>query len=238
MRGNESLREEKEVALARWADRYTSRFDQELTNAWPDLAERLREAVASLSWVELSLGPGKDFQEKRIQPAVESWVERYVQPIIEEADRELRELLPQASEPIKNDARADVPAEGALYLTDVLRGLALPGGVVVGGGTLAVAITTVTTWLIFTTVVVNWPLLIAGLAVAVALSWFGVVSLSGLPKELQERFQKKLLPGIREALVGKGVEHKGERIPSLKDQLVLQVRETAEAARRRLEGKE
>jgi hypothetical protein len=237
MAWDEAVLRQKRVALARWADRYTARFDQELTNAWPDLAERLRQAVALLSWVELSLGPGKDFQEKRIQPAVQSWVERHVTGIIEEANRELHGILPQESEPIKGGSQADVPAEGALYLTDVLRGLALPGGVLVGGGALAVAVTTATTWLIFTTVVVNWPLLIAGLAVGVALSWFGVVSLAGLPKELQERFQKKLLPGIREALVGKGVEYKGERIPSLKDQLVHGVRETAEAARRRLEGK-
>jgi hypothetical protein len=237
MAWDEAIRREKRVALSRWADRYTSRFDQDLTNAWPDLAERLREAVASLSWIELSLGPGKDFQKDRIKPAVEGWVKQHVQPIIDAADRELRELLPQASDPIQADTQADVPAEGALYVTDVLRGLAFPGGVLVGGGALAVAVTTATTWLIFTTVVVNWPLLIAGLAIGAALSWFGVVSLAGLPKELQERFRQKLLPGVREALVGKGVEHKGERIPSLKDQLVHGVRETAEVARRRLEGK-
>jgi hypothetical protein len=53
------------VAISRWADKFTTRLELELTNAWPDLADRLEEAVASLSKYELALGPGEEFQIRR-----------------------------------------------------------------------------------------------------------------------------------------------------------------------------
>jgi hypothetical protein len=229
------LVQERRVALARWADKYTARFDRELTNGWPDLADRLRQQVAGLSWYELTVGPGPDFREKRIQPAVGAWVERYVQPIVEDADREFPESAQVGPGDLQGDVRADAPSGGALYATDVLKGMALPGGLLVGGGAVGMALTSATTWLIFATIEVNWPLLIAGLVVGTVLSWFGVISLAGLGAELQRRFENNLLLPLREAVIGTGTEQGGRRVPSLKDQLKRQVSDRAEAARRALE---
>jgi hypothetical protein len=235
MSDNNPFLQERRVAVARWADRYTARFDQGLTDAWPDLADRLRQQVAALSWYELTAGPGPEFRDKRIQPAVQAWVERHVRPIIEDADRDFPETaLPERGD-LRGGVQADAPSDGALCATDVLKGMALPGGVLVGGGAVVMAITTATTWFVFTTMAVNWPLLIAGLLIGAALSWFGVVRVSGLGTELQRRFEDKLLPPLREAVIGAGAEREGKRVPSLKDQLKQQVRDRAEAARRALE---
>jgi hypothetical protein len=105
----------------------------------------------------------------------------------------------------------------------------------VGGGTVPTAVATVTTWFIFTTVVVNWPLLIAGLTVGVVLSWIGVANLANLRRDLQSRFQERLLPHLREAVVGSGVQNQGRTIPSIKSQLQQQVRGQAAAACRRFD---
>jgi hypothetical protein len=41
-------RDAKKVEIGRWADTYTARLDQALTNAWPDLENRLRSAAKTL----------------------------------------------------------------------------------------------------------------------------------------------------------------------------------------------
>ena len=99
------------------------------------------------------------------------------------------------------------------------------------------AVAEVTVWLVFTTVVVNWPLLLAGLAVGTALSLFGVYRLAQLRETLQRRFGQRLLPSLEGAVVGGGVQRDGRQIPSLKDQLKQKVRETAEAARKALDAR-
>jgi hypothetical protein len=128
MSWDEGRKQEKKVAVARWADRYTSRFDQALTAAWPDLGERLKEAIGQLSWRELTLGPGKEFNERRIQPAVQSWVERHVQPLVTEAVEDFCGLDLSRPDQVRAEPRANDVSGGGLEVMDVLQVLALPGG--------------------------------------------------------------------------------------------------------------
>jgi hypothetical protein len=228
---DDALLQENQVAVARWADKYTARFDQALTDAWPDLADRLREQVAGLYLYDLTVGPGEAFQKERIEPAVKAWVERYVEPVIEEARDEFCTAVQSDLALVQRDLDP-VGCGGVLEVTDVLKGLALPTGLLVGGGAVAAAIVTTTKLLIFTTVVVHWPLLIAGLVVGTILSLFGGGSLASLRQTFQKRFENKLVPAVKEALVGGGTDYQGKHIPSLRDQLQQQVRE---AARRQLE---
>ena len=79
--------------------------------------------------------------------------------------------------------------------------------------------------------VANRPLHVGGPVVGAARSWFGVVNVAGLRRELQDRFSRRLPPAVREALVGEGLGHGGEKVPSLRSQLQRQVRERADAAR-------
>jgi hypothetical protein len=222
------------VALSRWVDRYTTRIDQELTNAWPDLADRLDEQIAQLSLSELALGPGEDFQRTRVEPVVRRWVERHVLPILEDAERELREIIHAEAGFSVGDVCLHDRVGGALKAADVLKGLALPGGVLLGGGAVGVAIATTTQLLVLTTVAVNWPLLVAGLLAGAALSWLGAGSLARLRQRLSERCETRLRGPIREALVGQGVRRGNETVPSLRDRLVQQVRDAAAAATPRL----
>jgi hypothetical protein len=231
MLDDEGLAHEKTVALDAWADRHTALLDQELTDAWPALAACLEEGVATLSWRELAFGPGKDFQRRCVGPAVERWVGLHVLPAGERACAELEALLPKGHGPLAGSAPAAGGGEGNLGALDVLKGLTLLGAPLAAGGALWAAITTTTNLLVFTTVAVNWPLLIAGLAVALALAFFGGAHLARLRGELQKRFRGKLLPRVKAALVGEGVEHGGERVPSLLAQLQGKVREAAGAAR-------
>jgi len=227
-------REEIKVAIARWTDTYKTRFDQELTTAWPDLAERLREQITSLSIYELAVGPGQAFQKQRIEPVVERWVNRYVQPIIDDSTKDLCVILQTDIATLRHDLTLASGPGGVLDIRDVALGLALPGGLLLGGMALSASLVTTTNFLIFTTVTVLWPLLIAGLIVGSLLSWVGVINLASLPQTLRERFQNILLPAMKDALIGKGVQHKGKHVASLKDQLKQQVQDVANAARKRL----
>ena len=112
MGGDWTARHERKAALARRADEYTGRLDQGLAQAWPDLAERLREAVAALSRYELAAGSAKDFREKRLGPAVAAWVERCVRPLLDEAAEAFRALAPDAPGSFAADPRADAGGKG------------------------------------------------------------------------------------------------------------------------------
>jgi hypothetical protein len=236
MTGHDGERQEKKVALDGWADRYTTAFDQTLTTAWPDLADRLQQGISTLTLYELATGPGKPFKDRCIRPAVKAWVERHVKPLTDKARSEFRNIVHAEAEPLPDDVPGDVDAGGTLEPTDVVKGLALPGGVVLGGGALVGAITTTTTWLVFATVVVSWPLLVGGLALGLILSAFGVYNLSRLKQDLQDRFRKRLLPAIENAVIGTGIEHEGKHVASLKDQLIHQVKHAAAEARRKLDN--
>jgi hypothetical protein len=236
MTGHDSERQEKKVALEAWADRYTTAFDQTLTTAWPDLADRLEQGISTLTLYELATGPGKPFKEGSIRPAVEAWVERHVKRLREKAESEFRNIVEAEAEPLPDDVPGDVDVGGTLEPTDVVKGLALPGGLLLGGGAVGVAITSTTTWLVFTTVVVSWPLLIGGLALGLLLSGFGVYNLSRLKQGLQDRFRKRLLPAIENAVIGTGIEHEGKHVASLKDQLIHEVKHAAAEARQKLDN--
>jgi hypothetical protein len=223
-------REAKKVAIARWADKYTARFDQALTDAWPDLESRLHESIAKLSSYELMAGPGKGFQAKCIDPAVAGWIERHVQPVIEDAGKEFREKIQGEPGMLQSAFHADAPGERVLHTGDVLIGLALPAGLLMSGGSVTAAIATTTKLLIFTTVVVNWPLLIGGLIAGTVFCLIGTVSLAGLKGRMRERFENRLMPHLKNAVVGEGIVYRGEHIPSLKDQLKPQVRDVAARA--------
>jgi hypothetical protein len=227
---------EKVVALDRWVDTFTTRFEQGLSDAWPDLAERLRQQVLGMTWRELTAGPGKAFREKFIEPIVKRWVEHHVDPIIDDACQEFRVVVGQDLKPTSCAADADGPSGWGVRPADVLEGMALPGGLLLGGGAVSAAITTVATLMIFTHLVVNWWLLIVGLIVAATVTAFGAARLAQLKGRLRQRFENKLLPKIREAIVGDGAGSDGRKIPSLKQQLQQQVRDSAARARKTLDA--
>jgi hypothetical protein len=218
------------VAIANWVDVYTVRLDQHLNAAWPALAASLEKGIDSMSWHELAFGPGEDFLKRCIQPAVECWVECHVQPIVEEAVAELKKLIPGGQGSFRAKGPMDLDRRGNLRFGDVLEVLTLPGGILVAGGAVTMAIVTTTKWLIFTTVIVNWPLLIAGLVIGAALAIFGGSQLATLYEKLRRRFRDQLLPQIKAAVVGKGIDHKGQHVPSMLAQLKHKVRETARVA--------
>jgi hypothetical protein len=218
---------QKKLEIANWCDKYTARFDQELTTAWPDLAQRLREKFGKLSIWELGMGPGEKALSSLIDPVVTAWVARHVQPIIEDAIREFPGTI-QCSPDVRGlDNPNSPPVGGMLETLDVLKGLALPAGVMIGGGSLAIAIVTTTKLLIITTTVVYWPLLITGLVIGAALSWIGVVNLAQMKDRFQARFTNHLLPKIGAAIAGQGTEIKGQHVPSLMEQLKQQIRDVA-----------
>jgi hypothetical protein len=226
---------EKVVALDRWVDTFTTRFEQGLSDAWPDLAERLRQQVFGMTWLELTAGPGKAFREKCIDPIVKRWVERHVEPIIDDARRELRAVVGLDLKPIAFAADAGAPTGWGVRPTDILEGMALPSGLLLGGGAVSAAITTVASWVIFTQLAVNWWLLIGGLLVAATLTAFGAARLALWKGRLRQRFENRLLPKIREATVGDGAGPDGRKVPSLKQQLRQQVRDSAVHARKILD---
>jgi hypothetical protein len=232
------LLHERKMAIACWADKYTARFDQEVTKAWPDMKDRLESIIAGMSWSELAFGPGKGFGEQAIEPTVKAWVETHVQPILDDAVRDLRDCTRQDLADVTPGAPSGTDERGALQSLDVLKGLALPAGALVASGAVVAAIVTTTKLLIFTTIVVHWPLLITGLIIGGILSLFGGQHLAKLKQTLQSRFREGLLPKIRESLIGDGVEREGQWVPSLKDQLKTKVKDTADAARKKLDLKE
>lgn len=238
MAWEESDQYEKKVAIAWWVDTYTARFDQALTTAWPDLADRLRAAVATLSWSELAFGPGKEFKKKQIEPAIRDWTQLHVQPIIEAAQEEFRRLVQTDETRMKAEAEFGAVDGGALEFADLLKALGVPGGLLLGGGAIAALITEGTVWLVFTTIVVNWPVLICGLLVGGVLALFGAGSIGHMLGQLQDRFTKRILPTLERAIIGEGTEHDGKHIPSLKDALKQMVHDAADAVRQALEKTE
>jgi len=234
---NESQNHEKRVAITRWADRYTTRVDQTLNASWPDLVDRLQEAIGKLSWWDLSVGPGKEFKEQHIKPAVQHWVERHVSPLVAEAFKEFRELSSWAPEQVQGDPAVDAQTGSVLEVVDVLKMLTGPGGVLVASSALYMAIVSTTSWLVVTTVAINWPLLITGLVVGALLSTFGIYTTAQLRTTLEDRFRKGLLLPIQDAVIGDGVQREGQNIPSLRCQLIKSIEKTAAAACQHLDEK-
>jgi serine/threonine protein kinase len=218
---------DKRLEIERWAQDFMDKTATKLTEAWPALADDLRKKVGELSVYQLSKGPGEDFREKVIGPAVEAWHQQHIQPLLDEASRQLRDIAQADLDRLARE-QIDAPTGSTVEALDVVRAMMVPGGVLVGGGAVAAGIVTTVKLLVFTTVVVHWPVLVTGLVVGAVISWFGVADLMGLRQRLQTRFENKLLPAIHEALIGEGVEHKGQKIPSLRQQLQQQVRETTD----------
>jgi hypothetical protein len=232
--------EEKKVAIAHWADKYTARFDQELTNAWPDLEDCLDRAVDALSLYQLAAGAGEAFAKEHIQPQVGHWFDRHVQPLLNEATTEFQNLV--GWEPDWNclGAQTQADARGVFQKGDLLGVSTVPIGVGVGTAGTVLAMKTVAVkvfWVITIgkATVIAWPVLIVGLAIGTVLSWFGVHWLAGMKGTFQKRLKDQLYPTINEALLGAGVTYQNTKLPSLKDHLVARVRETANTARGRLD---
>jgi hypothetical protein len=226
---------ETAVAVSRWADKYTQRLENDLTQGWPVVANSVGEGINSLSLRQLAFGPGKDLQNGVIEPAVTRWVERCITPLIDDALEELQALLPKAPGRLTVDLPRGFDGERNLKASDFAKVAMLPAGPLVAGGAVYVAIATTTKLLVFTTVVVNWPLLVTGLAVAGVLTIFGTKHLACLKDELRCRIRDKLLPRLKDALVGEGIKRDGEIVPSLLNQLQAKIRETASEVRATLQ---
>jgi len=214
---------EARLALQGWADKYRSRIDKDLHDGWPDLKDRIQDAVGRLSWKELATGPGSDFQKERLNPAVEAWVSHYVEPIIEDAAREFQTLACDIEQSLSASPAGNQKALSGLSSIDVLEALTLPMGATVAGVAVVAAIGKVTTLIIFTSIIVKWPLLIAGLIVGGVLIAVGALRLATLKDRLRGRIERHLLPQIKDAIVGNGVVQGGRHEPSLRQKLTAGV---------------
>lgn len=224
------------VATASWANKYCGRLDEVLEDRWRDLTDRVRAGLDQLSWSELSFGPGDDFSQRVIEPAVKAWIERHVEPLIREATDEFRSTVQLEPNWKPGSPGCKILTEGELQVADALQASLLPGGVALGWGAVTAGLVTTTKLLIFSTVVVNWPLLVGGLLAGTVLSWCGIVSLSDLKRRLKGRFEAKIAGQLREGLVGQGIQQNGRLMPSLKSQLQTQIRGIAAEARKQLAG--
>lgn len=220
---------ELRLALEAWADKYSSRIDSGLTDAWPDMEDRLQALIRKLSVKELALGPGKDFEQK-VRQAIENWARRHAQPIIDDASAEYQALVLAAVQLCDPNAPAGVDAAGSLEAKDLLGPLEVLGGVLGIGGAIIFGIAATTKWLIIPILVFHWPLLIAGLLVGGVLLVLGVTDLATIRSKLAARFQEMLLPKIKEALIGEGYVHDGKEIPSIRRQMKDAIEHAAAAA--------
>lgn len=202
----DDIHAERRCQVYRWRDEYKAEAERVMVHALPDLRERVRRAVSDLSLRELALGPGEDFSRNVLAQIIQEWIDRYVCPLIQQAETAfLTEVgMPPEWSPPSNGSTPGV--RGELRTTDVLKGLAAPMGVGVGAASLIVAITTTTHFLVFTTVVVAWPLLIVGLSLAGVAILFGGGSLARLRTRLVLRLEHQVEPRLREGLVGAGVD--------------------------------
>src|SRR5262245_18833571 len=124
--------QDKKDAITRWSHKYTAEFEQRLTDAWPDLEDRLEKAVASLGIARLARGGGKGFAEKVIQPNIDAWLERHVQPVIADATAEFVSIAGREPDWAKLAKGTSFGGQSLLRLDDWLRLSALPGGIAIG----------------------------------------------------------------------------------------------------------
>ncbi|MBI3822048.1 MAG: hypothetical protein HY289_05125 [Planctomycetes bacterium] len=202
-----------------WADKYHARIDRDLLSAWSDLELRLRDLVDTMSLRELTLGPRADFHVQRLGPVIATWATGHIVPILDAAEVELRAIC----ESIRNlhGVSQEVPGEwsGTLSFSDVWGPGAAAAGATVGVVAVILGISKATAWLIFTVIVVNWYLVIAGVVVGAALIALGGYGTFGLKAKLRDRFRDKLVPMIKEAILGDTFELNGKKVPSVRCQL-------------------
>jgi hypothetical protein len=208
------------IVIQAWADKYRARIDRDLTTAWPELENELRSLIDQMTLRELTIGPGADFQNNRLQPRIASWSASHIKPLAEDAEKDLHkifeslQLLPSGSTTIPGAWK------GTLRFDDLLGPAAAGLGVGIGVAGVVLGISKATTWIIFTILVVNWYLVIAGLVVGLALYAAGSHRMLGLQGRLRERFRAKLIPKIQEAVLGDCFLVKQEKVPSIRRQLI------------------
>ena len=214
------------IAIQAWAAKYHARIDRDVTTAWPDLELRLRNLVDNMSFKELVLGPGSDFQNDRLKPMVENWAHNHISPIVEDAEKDLRNIYLSVQELDLNSH--GVPGEwgGTLSFRDIWAPGAAVGGVVVGVAAVVGGISKVAVWIVLSALVVNWYLVIAGVVVGVFLFALGFHGTLGLKAELRDRFRDKLLPKIKEAILGEAFNLDGKQVLSLRRQLKCMIEQS------------
>jgi hypothetical protein len=232
---DEHLRQHLLAALDRWENDYLTRLGRDVRKAIPDLKDRLREAVAQLTLWQLSFGPGDDFRRTHLDPAFDAWFESHIRPILDDARRDLMTLIHRDGLADSTPQHLNGPS-GVLGVRDVLAGLALPAGLLIGGGAVAVGVTTATRWVLWQVLVFNWPLIIAGVGFGTLLTWVGVVNMATVYRTLTDRLSLQFFPAVEAAIVGDGVTEGGKHHPSLLCQLQTQIRQAAQAVRNSLKG--
>jgi hypothetical protein len=83
----------------------------------------------------------------------------------------------------------------------------------------ALGIAKVTAWLIFQVIVINWPLVIIGVVVGAILIALGGHGTFGLQARLRQRFRERLIPKIKESIIGESFELNGKQLPSVRCRL-------------------
>jgi hypothetical protein len=121
-----------------------------------------------------------------------------------------------------------------LRFSDVWRPGAVAAGAAIGIGAVVAGLSPVTTWIIFATFAVNWPLVILGVATGAALIAFGGHGTLELKAKLRDRFRTKLVPKIREAILENGIKLDGKHVPSIRNQLKEMIERGKEEAFRKL----
>lgn len=204
--------------ILNWKDTYKARIEEDLTNAFPTLDLRLKEAVNNniLDMVKVGVGP-KKFVKKILEPEIISWIKRYAEPVLNSAQEDLTQIISHTINPDKNFREGSLEnAEFSNIGMDILAPIAV---IIAGIGTMVAGILlSITTFLWFFTMI-NWPLLIGGIVIGGALNILGVMKLSQLKLQLSDRFSHIFMPKIRDALIGEGYKQDDKKFPSLKGQL-------------------
>jgi hypothetical protein len=227
-------RQELELVIVGWANKYSARIDHDLNNGWPDLELRLRDLVDEMSLKELTLGPGSDFQDNRLDPMIQSWTDRHVTPILEDAEKELRKIY-ESIQVLHVDSHV-VPGEwkGMLSFGDLTGPGAVAAGAGVGVAAVVIGISKATSWIIFTVIVVNWYLVIAGVVLGVILIALGAHGMLGLKAKLRDRFREALVPKIKEVILGESFKHGGKEMLSVRRQMKEIIERSKDEALRQL----
>lgn len=224
---------ETTIAIQVWADKYHSQIDRDLTMAWPLLKDKLEDLAEAMTTWELVRGPSVKFRDERLGPVIENWTKAHIAPILQDAQKDLRSLIdglraaPGLPQP---NAEFNSQLDSALRVRDAAGPALLAGGLGTGVATLMIGIGKSTTFLLFSTMVVSWPLVIGGLVITAILIAIGTLLTQDVKRRIRVRFREQLLPRIETTIIGEDFEHEGKRVLSLRRQMKATVEEWKELA--------
>lgn len=208
-----------------WSRATQDRIGRDMESSFAELEKNISARIKETPLLDLIRGGAPKFTEEILTPEIEDWVERVTQPIMSDAQRTLQRIV---AVHMNKETRTAFLLDGDnAMLMDVgatVLGLASGIGIMIAG-----VVAGITTFIWFFTVI-NWPLLIGGLVVGGLLAVMSSARAARLKDRIIDRVSDKLMPKIKDALIGEGYEHEGEKHPSLREELQRSIREVAKRA--------